>query len=204
MGLIALRDPIFRVLFQRGAFDAASTLRSSRTLLAYAIGLFAYSGSNLLVTAFYASKDTRTPVRVAGFCMLFDMVTNIILMFPLKEVGLALTTSLSGILNFGMLIFLLARNKLKLEGRETSITFAKSFVASLLSAWMLTRLLGWMGGLEAGSVASFVKLLLIIGIGVFVYALISLVLGVSEIKYLLGFFAKRLYGTGRTDSSTPS
>ena len=47
----------------------------------------------------------RTPVRIAIICMVANMVFNLILIWPLKHVGLALATSLSSMLNV-VLLFL--------------------------------------------------------------------------------------------------
>ncbi len=43
VALIALREPIVSVLFQRGAFDSHSTLMTAQALLYYTLGLWAFS-----------------------------------------------------------------------------------------------------------------------------------------------------------------
>ena len=47
----------------------------------------------------------KTPVRIAVICMLANMGMNLVLIWPLKHVGLALATSLSSMLNTGLLLW---------------------------------------------------------------------------------------------------
>lgn len=65
-GLIILAEPIIKMIFERGAFTGADTIATAQALSLYAIGLFAYSTNKILVPAFYALDNTRTPV-IASF-----------------------------------------------------------------------------------------------------------------------------------------
>jgi putative peptidoglycan lipid II flippase len=66
-GLIALAEPIVRLLFQFGAFDAVGVRHTTAALLGYAPGLFLFSLDRVLVPLFHAHRDTRTPLRAAGW-----------------------------------------------------------------------------------------------------------------------------------------
>ncbi len=57
VGLLALREPILSLLFERGAFDAEATRLTAQALLAYGLGLMAFSAIKVLAPAFYAMKD---------------------------------------------------------------------------------------------------------------------------------------------------
>jgi putative peptidoglycan lipid II flippase len=59
----------------------------------------------VLAPAFFARQDLKTPVRIAIICMVANMVFNLILIWPLKHVGLALATSLSSLLNTALLFW---------------------------------------------------------------------------------------------------
>ncbi|MBF0159025.1 MAG: murein biosynthesis integral membrane protein MurJ [Magnetococcales bacterium] len=110
VGLLLLREPLLTLLFQGGAFDSRSTELTARALLAYGSGLLAFSAIKVIAPAFYAMKDTRTPVRIAITAMISNMVLNLLLMAPLQHVGLALATSLSAFLNMGLLLYHLNRS----------------------------------------------------------------------------------------------
>lgn len=101
--LLVLSQPIIRVLFQRGEFNAYSTQITAWALLFYALGLFAYSGVKILVSSFYSLQDTVTPVKVAGWCLLVNAALNLILMWPLKVGGIALASAVSATLNYFLL-----------------------------------------------------------------------------------------------------
>jgi len=78
VGLVVLREPIIRVLFEHGQFVQQSTELTSVALFYYAFGLPAFAAIKLLVPAFYSKHDTRTPVRVAALSMAMNIVVNIL------------------------------------------------------------------------------------------------------------------------------
>lgn len=107
--LFLLAHPIIRVLFQRGAFDAYSTGITSWALSFYALGLFSFGGIKILVTAFHALQDTKTPVKVAAMCLCINAVLNFLLMWPFKIGGIALASAISGSVDFLVLFFILEK-----------------------------------------------------------------------------------------------
>lgn len=98
--LILFADPLIRVLFERGEFDRYSTHITSQALMYSALGLFSFGGIKILVTAFHALQDTRTPVKVAAVCLVVNTVLNFVLMKPLQVGGIALAGSISATLDF--------------------------------------------------------------------------------------------------------
>jgi putative peptidoglycan lipid II flippase len=62
IGIIALQEPIISVLFQRGQFDPRSSVLTAQALFWYTVGLWAFSTIRVVVAAFYALQDTKTPV----------------------------------------------------------------------------------------------------------------------------------------------
>ncbi len=107
VGLVILRVPIIRVLFEHGKFVAASTDLTARALLYYALGLPAFAAIKLIVPAFYSTQDTRTPVKVAFYALVVNIVLNAIFLKSFfqtfKNGGPALATSFAAYFNFGML-----------------------------------------------------------------------------------------------------
>ncbi len=89
LALIALREPIVRVLFERGEFGVESTAHTSYAFAVYAAGLVTFSLEGLVVYAFYAMSNTRTPVRVGVACVILDIVLAVILFRPLGYLGIA-------------------------------------------------------------------------------------------------------------------
>jgi putative peptidoglycan lipid II flippase len=105
LGLMILREPIIRVLFQHGQFVAESTRLTARALLYYAVGLPALASVKLIVPAFYSTRDTKTPVIIASISLCINIVLNIIFLetFLYKRVqngGPALATALATFFDF--------------------------------------------------------------------------------------------------------
>ncbi|MBU1998856.1 MAG: polysaccharide biosynthesis C-terminal domain-containing protein, partial [Candidatus Omnitrophica bacterium] len=69
-------------------------------LFFYSLGLFAYGGTKILNSCFFSLKDTVTPAKISLLSLILNIIFNFLLMFPMKLNGLALATSLTGIITF--------------------------------------------------------------------------------------------------------
>jgi putative peptidoglycan lipid II flippase len=107
--LIVLREPIVSLLFERLAFDAAATQRTARALLAYAPQLPFVVVDQLLIVAFYALKETRTPVLVGAAGAGIYLVAALLLVAPLGMPGLALANAIQNSAHAVILYWLLAQ-----------------------------------------------------------------------------------------------
>lgn len=128
LGMLAL--PIVRALYQRGAFDDASALLTSQALAAYAIGLAGFAVAEIIVRAFFAMQDTRTPVIIG----MAAVGLNISLAWWFLQLnaglaGLGMAFSLANIFEATILLALLAR---RLGGFEHD--FPRAIGAMLLAA----------------------------------------------------------------------
>ncbi len=107
--LMLFATSIIRVLFERGEFTAYSTGITSSVLFYMSIGLASFAGVKIMVTAFHASQDTKTPVKVAAICLVINGVLNLILMGPMKVGGIALASAIAGTANFVILLHLMEK-----------------------------------------------------------------------------------------------
>ncbi|MCR4374835.1 MAG: murein biosynthesis integral membrane protein MurJ [Acidobacteria bacterium] len=131
IGLMALSSPIVEFLFERGAFDSASTRATALALLCYAPGLIGYSAVKIASPTFYAMHDARTPVLVSLATIVINVVLNVTLVRVMSFQGLALGTAIAALFNAGMLLFLLSRRTGGLEGSRVLQAFVKILVASI-------------------------------------------------------------------------
>lgn len=99
VGLMVLSFPIVGGLFERGAFDHRSTIMTAQALICYALGLVAYAAAKILTGAFYALRETWTPVKLAVEAVAVNVVLSLALMWPLKVSGLALAAAIANTLN---------------------------------------------------------------------------------------------------------
>jgi len=98
-GMVLFSKWIIHIVFQRGAFDVYSTDLTSRVMFFAALGLPFFGASRILVSAYYALQDTKTPVKIATACLVINVLLNGILMFPLKVGGIALASSIASAVN---------------------------------------------------------------------------------------------------------
>ncbi len=132
LGIAALREPILRVIFMRGAFTDGHVLLSAASLAASLSGLCAIMLVRVLVQGFAALQDTKTPVRCAITAMLANIIFNLILVWPLGYVGLALSTALAAYVNAGQLVYLLFKRKIYSPSRHTLIFCSKALIAGVV------------------------------------------------------------------------
>ncbi|HTJ77465.1 MAG TPA: murein biosynthesis integral membrane protein MurJ [Rariglobus sp.] len=95
VGLALLSEPIVRLLFQRGQFTADDTLMMAPLLTLFAVGMPFFSVVNLTVRAFYAVKDTMTPVKVGVVDFAVNVGLSLILREWLGVMGLVLASTLA-------------------------------------------------------------------------------------------------------------
>lgn len=134
IGLMVLASPVVSLLYERGAFDAQSTLWTARAVFAYAPGILVFATNKALVPIFYAQKDIRTPVKVATWCVLANFACNVLSILVLPEgwrhVGIATSTVLSSLINTVVLFRILARRNLRPQWRALAITCLRVLFAS--------------------------------------------------------------------------
>jgi putative peptidoglycan lipid II flippase len=141
-GLMLCAIPLFSLLFMGGAFTFKEVTGAGGALLYYALGLAFVALIRVLAPAFYALKDTRTPVLTALVAFFVNLLLSLLLMGPMLHAGLALATTLAAAINMLLLLWLLRRRLGPFGGRAILVTTAKAFLASLPMAlfvwWILT------------------------------------------------------------------
>ncbi|RPI35772.1 MAG: murein biosynthesis integral membrane protein MurJ [Nitrospiraceae bacterium] len=141
-GLIALREPIVNLLFQRGLFDYAATQGTAEALLFYSLGIWSVVGVRVVTAAFYSMQDTRTPVKIAVAGMLTNILCSFLLMGPMKHSGLALAYAVASWVNFSLLFYFLRKKLGRVDARKIAGSFSKTFLSSSamgLVGWWLLR-----------------------------------------------------------------
>jgi putative peptidoglycan lipid II flippase len=191
VGLIILRHPIVKILFQRGAFTVQAAQATAWALLLYSIGLFAYAGAQIIVPVFYSFQDTRTPVKAAAIALIFNIFMNIILMWPLKHGGLALATSLSSILHFSLLFYYLRKKMGPIGGRKIFVSCMKIVTASGLTGAGTWIMLQYVNMPSLSRTSSALALMIIILIAALLYGCISYLMGSIEMFFLIDTLRKK-------------
>jgi putative peptidoglycan lipid II flippase len=103
---------IMRALFHRGAFTAADAHAAAATLAAYAIGLLPFVLMRSMTVTFLSRGDTMTPVKALAVGVAVNVALKIALMDRYAQVGLAFGTAIGAWVNFALLLWFAARQKL--------------------------------------------------------------------------------------------
>ncbi|MFG0300543.1 MAG: murein biosynthesis integral membrane protein MurJ [Phycisphaerales bacterium JB047] len=99
VGLLLVGEALIRVLYSGGGdgFSDAGVSRASAVLAGYALAVWAYSLNQLLTRAFYARGDTRTPMTIALGMVGVNICLNLVLIWWLREAGLAWSTAICAV-----------------------------------------------------------------------------------------------------------
>jgi len=182
---IFLPKALIDVLFKRGEFDASSLNITSSALFFYGLGVFFFCTNRLLVTSFYALKDTRTPAKIATVALLLNVILSAILMFPLKIGGVALATSISAGVSCVMLHAALIKRIGKINWDNTKEQAKRVILLSLLIALL--------GSFLWSNLAynKYLKALIISGLSSAIFIGLGFILRLKQITYLKQWILKK-------------
>ena len=192
LGLALMAGPLCATLFQYGEFDARDTTMVGWSVIAMSVGVPAFMLSKVLLPAFYARQDTRTPMRAAVITVFANIGLTVLLVTPLwwigfaaAHAGIALATGLAGIVNAALLWRWLVRDGAYRAERGWLVLFGRIALACVLMAATVLGAKAWLGDWAAlGSWPARVGwLLAVVGAGGLAYGL-GLLLGGLRPRHL--------------------
>jgi putative peptidoglycan lipid II flippase len=207
VGLAMLALPVIQVLYEHGAFSLADAQSTAVPLTFFAIGLAGLASVEILTRAFYALRDSTTPVIVSVGQFLFKIALSIVLI-DIAVWGtqwgmgvLALSTSIAGLLESAVLIWLLHQRIGGLQLRELGLFIGRVLFAAtvmgvvlfivrfILDHILVTTVNSALGA--GGTALAVFKLLVEIAAGFFVYVQVARRLNIVELE-LVRRLASRL------------
>jgi putative peptidoglycan lipid II flippase len=192
VGLVVLGNPLVSLLFERGAFETASTKVVAWALSFFALGLVGHAGLEIVARAFYALHDTSTPVWVGGLAVGLNVALSLTLPAIFASAGLqpfgglALANSIATLLEFGVLVFLVRRRMNGIQGRRMATVVAKSGLAALA---MGVALAGWQAALP--SAGSLIRGGGGVVLGLIVYLIAASLLRSDELRAMIRLLPQR-------------
>lgn len=190
--LVLFRLPIIQLLYERGRFVAHDTLRTGQALLFYAPQLPFAAIDQLLIVAFYARKNTLTPVLVGLLGVGVYLAVALPGVGRLGMPGLALANTVQNSIHAAILFGLLWRELRGMKGQDLAkLTGKAALAASLMGAasYFLAGSLGLGGSLAPAQML--VRLLATAGLGALVYAVVLWLLRVEEMRLLWSAVVQR-------------
>jgi putative peptidoglycan lipid II flippase len=193
VGLITLANPIIKVAFQRGAFDATATYMTSGALVFYALGLIGTASRSILYRTFYALQDTKTPMITGIISVAINITLNFILIRYMAHKGLALATSVSATVSAGLVLYLL-RKKIGAFGVSKLIECGlKALTASTVMGVVVYFLhIALHNALGIGFIREFTALFVTVGVGALLYFVIIYIMKVKEIEWIVNILKGKL------------
>jgi len=137
LGLYLMAEPIILTVFQHGKFDLRDSYMAGMSLRAYIVGLLGFMFIKVLATGFFSRQNTKTPVKIGMIAMTVNMVFNLLLFQPLGHVGLALATSISAILNAGLLFYALSKEQAFILDDDWFPWMVKIFIGNLVMVFFI-------------------------------------------------------------------
>jgi putative peptidoglycan lipid II flippase len=170
------------LFFERGKFTHQDTLMTTHALWAYATGLVSFSMIRVLVSGFFALKDTKTPVYVATMALLLNFLSGLLLMRVMGHSGLALSLTIASTFQVIILFVLLQKKVGGLTLGPIRACFLKSAASSLamgLAVWAMGGILPFHGGLGQ----QLLRVFLLVFSGTFFYILLAYAMKAEELKF---------------------
>jgi putative peptidoglycan lipid II flippase len=162
VGLALLSEPIVRLIYQHGNFGAADAKAMSQLLMMFAIGLPFFSVTSLTIRAFYAVKDTLTPVKIAAVSFVINIGLSLLLKDRLGAMGLVVASTTAVLVQTVILQRVLAGRMVGMKFGDLWLTIGKVALASLAMGVVVA--LGWWGVRELMNGARAADLVAIVGL----------------------------------------
>lgn len=193
---LILRIPIVRLAYGSQEFPWKATLATGRIVALFAPLIVIGAVNDILIRAFYALQDTRTPLMVSLFSLITNFSVALYTVFGLNWGVLGLTTAITiaGTVRALLLIILLFK-RIKVEnwrltflGPFLKICFASSILA--LVTWTSFKLLDQYVFNTARIIELIALAAVSISISAPIYLLLTLILRLKEARAILSLFKK--------------
>jgi len=196
IGLIVLSHPVIRLFYEHGLFSSQDTSLTEIALVCYTLGLFPLAILRLAISTFYAVKDTKTPLKIGIFVVIFNIILDLILVRYLAHAGIALATSISAALH--LIIISIALNK-KLNGifsRNLYTFFGKISLSAIfmgIACWIVYYYFEFNFDINV-KIVQFSQVMMSGIIGLIVYYISGIILGIQEFNNAIKIMKKMLKG----------
>lgn len=131
---VQLRAQYVRLAFGTGTVTWDDTIATAQTLGFFALSFFAQALIPVLARSFYAMQDTVTPVRITMVAVALDIIGSIFLGMRMGVTGIALSFTISSIINAGWLFIALHRRVGHLDEDTIILSTVKIIAVTIVMA----------------------------------------------------------------------
>lgn len=136
LALFLISPEIVTILFERGAFDRADTLRTSGALGMYLLGLPALVINGVVTKIFQSLQRLREKIWLALQYILTNIIGNLILVKTMGIMGLAISSSLAINLHVLLSLVVLHRFRNGLGVARYMVIIARAYGMALFAWWV--------------------------------------------------------------------
>jgi putative peptidoglycan lipid II flippase len=181
VGVLVLREPLVRIVYQRGTFDTVAAEQTVWAVLFLSLGVGISTMRDLVSRAFCTMQDTVTPAVLGFITVMINVALNLLLVGPLEQGGLALATTLASLVGLmASLLVLKRKSSAALRLRALLGSMARTGLAALgmgIVTWMMQARI-FAAFPVHGATMELAMLIPIVGISAAVYAGLAWILRV--------------------------
>lgn len=184
VGLMALSEPLVRLMYERGDFDATGTMMTGTALCFFAVGMIGYGIQTILSRVFYAKQDGKMPFYSGVISIAVNVVLCFALMKPMGLGGLALASAVSSTVAALILFIPTAKKYPDIWDSNLAKDLAKMAFAAmmmLVCVWVSHRFL--LGHMADGLLTRLVVVAVPTGIGIVVYMVLTYGFRIEESRF---------------------
>lgn len=191
VAMMLMRAQIVRLIYGAGKFDFSDTRFVTSILGILAVSLFAQALIPLMSKAFYALRNTRTPVLISAIAMVANVGLALAATHYLGVIGLAVAFSVASIVQVALMFFFLSAKVPAIEDVAMLSVITRILVASVVMGAAIYGTLYGVAYLGSGLAHQHVVLYFAAQtvaagiIGTIVYILASVGLRVPEVNMIL-------------------
>jgi len=174
------------LIYEWGAFSQLDSAHTSLALLHYSYGLIGFAAVRITVPIYYALGNSRTPMRISIFTVLFNMALYYPMVQMLSFAGLAAATSLASLMNISLLLYFLSRTGVTLPIGKIYLSVFRFAVASLLAVYIAGLIPYELSFIEWQPLMRIFTLLFKLIAAGLIYSLLCFLLGENLFKLIRG------------------
>lgn len=206
--LAILRIPVVRLVFGAREFPWEITVLTGRTLIAFSVGIAAQAVGLLLLRGFHSIRDSYTPVKINVISVTINIALSLIFVFVFKlsVVYLAVAYSIGNLINALTMLYFLDK-KVNFQKKELLIPAIKMIFISVLTAVSLyipMKLLDQLVFDTTRTVGLILLTTIATIVGLTVYILLSVILGVKEVVIFYKLFKRILFLPSKLVNPAPT
>jgi len=189
LALVCLSYPIIVTLFERGKFSSDESFLVAKALKFYSMGLPAYVLVKVMEPAFFSRGDTKTPMKIAIFCLFTNVAFNLIFFKQLGYLGIVLASIISSYINLTLLIANLLKKKHFYFEKDFFSKLMKILIPSVLMAVALSLMAQFFT--TQGELRRTAELIFMIAAGLLIYFVSAYFSGSLNILLQSGMFKRK-------------